>query len=276
MNNFQRLAIEYDGILGTINDYTSDASLMNYLFKLKEAIAEANYDTIIYTLSGIDKWYDENIGSISSNVFAFNLESHQKNMRLIKEILSGLKKDECVPTAPAIIDAKKADTVIFISHKSDDKKYGDALRNFIIGLGVKEKQLVYTSHPLHKIPLDESIYKYLRSHLNSTLFMIILWSDKYLESPACLNEMGAAWVMQTDYTNIYVPSFSFGNPKYHECAVDTMKMGAVLNGDEHCKASMIELKNKIEELFNLKNDESKVTFLLDKFIDEIKEDNPNG
>lgn len=276
MNNFQRLAIEYDGIFGTINDYTSDASLMNYLFKLKEAIAEANYDTIIYTLSGIDKWYDENIGSISSNVFTFNLESHRKNMRLIKEILSGLKKDECVPTAPAIIDAKKADTVIFISHKSDDKKYGDALRNFIIGLGVKEKQLVYTSHPLHKIPLDESIYKYLRSHLNSTLFMIILWSDKYLESPACLNEMGAAWVMQTDYTNIYVPSFSFGNPKYRECAVDTMKMGAVLNGDEHCKASMIELKNKIEELFNLKNDESKVTFLLDKFIDEIKEDNPNG
>ena len=59
-----------------------------------------------------------------------------------------------------------------------------------------------------------------------------------MESPACLNEMGAAWVTQTDYTNIYVPSFSFGNPKYHECAVDTKKMGAVLNGDEHCKASM--------------------------------------
>ncbi|WP_418816825.1 hypothetical protein [Pseudoruminococcus massiliensis] len=156
----------------------------------------------MYTLSSIDKWYEENIGAISSNEYVFNLESHQKNMQLIKEILSGLKKDECVPTAPAIIDAKKADTVIFISHKSDDKKYGDALRNFIIGLGVKEKQLVYTSHPLHKIPLDESIYEYLRSHFNSTLFMIILWSDKYLESPACLNEMGAAWVTQTDYTNI--------------------------------------------------------------------------
>lgn len=248
---------------------------MNYLFKLKEAIAEANYDAIIYTLSGIDKWYDENIGSISSNVFAFNLESHQKNMRLIKEILSGLKADECVPNTPTGIDVPKTDPVIFISHKSDDKKYGDALERFITGLGVKEKQLVYTSHPLHKIPLDASIYEYLRAHFNSTLFMIILWSDKYLESPACLNEMGAAWVTQTDYTNIYVPSFSFGNPKYHECAVDTKKMGAVLNGDEHCKASMIELKNKIEELFNLKNDESKVTYLLDKFIDEIKEDKSN-
>lgn len=276
MNSFQRLAIEYDGIYGTINDYTSDASLMNYLSKLKDAIAEANYDAIMYTLSGIDKWYDENIFYISSNGLAFNFKSHQKNMRLIKEILSGLKADECVPTTPTGIDVPKTDPVIFISHKSDDKKYGDALERFITGLGVKEKQLVYTSHPLHKIPLDVSIYEYLRSRFNSTLFMIILWSDKYLESPACLNEMGAAWVTQTDYTNIYVPSFSFGNPKYHECAVDTKKMGAVLNGDEHCKASMIELKNKIEELFNLKNDESKVTYLLDKFIDEIKEDKDNG
>lgn len=276
MNNFQRLAIEYDGIYGTINEYTSDASLINYLFKLKEAIAEANYDAIMYTLSGIDKWYDENIGYISSNGFALNFKSHQKNMRLIKEILSGLKADECVPTTPTGIDVPKTDPVIFISHKSDDKKYGDALERFITGLGVKEKQLVYTSHPLHKIPLDASIYEYLRSNFNSTLFMIILWSDKYLESPACLNEMGAAWVTQTDYTNIYVPSFSFGNPKYHECAVDTKKMGAVLNGDEHCKASMIELKNKIEELFNLNNDESKVTYLLDKFIDEIKEEQDDG
>ena len=276
MNNFQRLAIEYDGIYGMIDKYTSDSKLMNYLSKLKEAIVEANYNTIIYTLSGIDKWYDENIGAIASNEYVFNPESHKKNMKLIKEILSELKEDECVSNIDPGIDASKTDTLIFISHKSDDKKYGDALERFIIGLGVKKNQLIYTSHPLHKIPLDASIYDYLRSHFNSTIFMIILWSDKYLESPACLNEMGAAWVTQTEYTNIYVPSFSFGNPKYHECAVDTKKMGAVLNGDEHCKANMIELKNKIEELFKLKNDEAKVTFLLDQFTDEIKEEKANG
>ena len=106
--------------------------------------------------------------------------------------------------------------------------------------------------------------------------MIIIWSDKYLESPACLNEMWAAWVTQTDYTNIYVPTFSFGNPKYHECAVDTTKMGAVLNGDAHCKANMIELKNKVERLFGLKNDETRTTFLIDQFIKEIKEAAQNG
>jgi hypothetical protein len=81
--------------------------------------------------------------------------------------------------------------------------------------------------------------------------------------------MGAAWVTQSDYTNIYTPDFDFGNPKYHECAVDTRKMGAVLNGNDHCKASMIEFKNKILDTFSLKIDEQTWTFILDRFLKEI-------
>ena len=84
--------------------------------------------------------------------------------------------------------------------------------------------------------------------------------------------MGAAWVVQGDYTNIYVPQFSFGNPKYHECAVDTRKMGAVLIGDKHCKQAMLELKDKIQTLFGLNNDEAQIMYLIDAFIDDIKED----
>lgn len=85
--------------------------------------------------------------------------------------------------------------------------------------------------------------------------------------------MGAAWVTQSDYTNIYVPGFSFGNPKYHECAVDTRKMGAVLNGDEHCKASLMELKNKIQSLFGHENDEQKSMYLIDELIHKVTKEN---
>jgi hypothetical protein len=35
--------------------------------------------------------------------------------------------------------------------------------------------------------------------------------------------MGAVWVVQADYTNIYLPDFSFLNPMYREYAVDTQK-----------------------------------------------------
>lgn len=174
------------------------------------------------------------------------------------------------------VTTKTDEKIIFISHKSSDKRYGDALRDFIIGLGVNNHQLIYTSHPLHKIPMDKNIYEYLREKINSEVFMIILWSDDYLDSPACLNEMGAAWVTQSDYTNVYVPTFSFGNPKYHECAVDTRKMGAVLNGDGNCKASLIELKNKIQTLFNLNDNEQESVFLIDEFIKKISEESENG
>jgi len=81
--------------------------------------------------------------------------------------------------------------------------------------------------------------------------------------------MGAAWVVKSDYTNIFVPTFNFKNPKFRECAIDTQKMGIVLTGDQTCKTSMIELKNKLLSLFGLTLDEKNATFLLDSFISEI-------
>lgn len=161
------------------------------------------------------------------------------------------------------------DPIVFISHSSSDKKYGDAIRNLLIGLGIKDSSLIYTSHPRNKIPLDSNIFEYLKQKLEQKVFMIILWSNTYLQSPACLNEMGAAWVTQSDYTNFYTPDFEFGNPKYHECAVDTRKMGAVLNGDENCKASILQFKNTIKDLFEIQTDEEKESWLIDQFINDI-------
>lgn len=270
MDCYRKLCLEFNGIKSLLDHYTSEGPAVSILPSLKEAMERKDKDSIIYCLQVILEWYSSNIDKIKSNIYVDNFKDYERNMKLLSDIC-----DEMQACSFDIFEDDNpkfnCSPMIFLSHKSDDKKYGDALEKFIMGLGVKRDQLIYTSHPLHKIPIDENIYEYLRKNINRDLFMIILWSDKYLESPACLNEMGAAWVVQCDYTNIYVPTFSFGNPKYHECAVDTRKMGAVLNGDAHCKQNMIELKNKIEVLFNLNNDESQVTFLLDTFITEIKE-----
>lgn len=276
MNGLKLLEIEYDGIYGTIEDYTSDSNIMNYLLQLRTGIDDRDYEIVKYSLEELIKWYDNNIGKISNSKFVFNLDSHKKNKALLKEIYAILNPEDFVETVSPKTENRKSEKLIFLSHKSNDKKYGDALRDFIIGLGVRNNQLIYTSHPLHKIPMDRNIYDYLRDNINSKIFMIILWSNDYLESPACLNEMGAAWVTQSDYTNVYVPNFSFGNPKYHECAVDTRKMGAVLNGDGHCKANILELKNKIQSLFNLEDDEQKTMYLIDELINKVKADENNG
>ena len=269
MDAFKKLSLELDGIETTLKSYSNDCRAYTIIPNLKEAINNCDKDAILYCLDVMIKWYDSNIGKIYSNEFCYNPGEHNINLKLIKEIRKEM--DECDIGAYSKEEVSSSEPIIFLSHKSSDVKYGNALEKFLTGLGVKNDQLIYTSHPLHKIPFNENIYEYLRKSINRNIFMIILWSDEYLDSPACLNEMGAAWVVQCDYTNIYVPNFSFGNHKYHQCAVDTRKMGAVLNGDENCKLSMIELKNKIQSLFKLENNESTTTFLLDEFIKDIKE-----
>lgn len=274
MDALKQLSIELTGIEKILESYSSNSSAYNVLPNLKKAIDGADKDAILYCLGVINDWYEKNISGIHSNEFCFNGEEHDRIFNLIKKI----QKDmiDCDLSIYECNGEEDRNSLIFISHKSSDSKYGDALEKFIIGLGVKNDQLIYTSHPLHKIPLDKNIYEYLRNNINRNIFMIILWSNEYLDSPACLNEMGAAWVVQCDYTNIYVPQFSFGNPKYHQCAVDTSKMGAVLNGDKQCKQAMLELKDKIQNLFGLKNDEAQIMYLVDAFINEIKEETING
>ena len=271
MNRDKQLCLEYDGISGTIKAYTNDSSVMNHLSILRQGLDAGDFETIQYSLRNLIIWYKFNINDIINGPYTDSfINFHARNSGMLEEIASELTEDQCVP-AKGSQKTAGGSPLIFLSHKSSDSKYGDALRDFIVGLGVKDSQLIYSSHPLNKIPMDRNIYDYLRENIHSDIFMIILWSDEYLESPACLNEMGAAWVTQSDYTNIYVPTFSFSNPKYHQCAVDTRKMGAVLNGDANCKASLIELKNKIQKMFNLADNEQKSAYLLDELMKKLQE-----
>jgi len=268
MNAYKKLLIEYQGIYDTLKDYSSGSTAIHIMPELKDSLDKKDKDAILYCMDVIIEWYEENIHEIHNNNWVVYQDEHDRIFRILKELRKEI--EEFVFEENEVEkEIEIGSPIIFLSHRSSDKAYGDALEHFITGLGVRNEQLIYTSHPLHKIPLDANIYDFLRQHINSKIFMIILWSDHYLESPACLNEMGAAWVVQCDYTNIYVPDFSFGNPKYHECAVDTHKMGAVLNGDEHCKQNMLQLKNKIQEIFGIQNEENKIVYLLDTFIKEI-------
>lgn len=272
MDPYKRLKLEFQGIKNIILDYDDSGIIGNYVNGLGTALNSDTFEDVLYYLSGICEWYKNNIMYICENEYVYNQDEHTRIQKLLDDIYEELKEYDFSNYKSKEMPKQEEETspTIFLSHRSSDKKYGDALEKLITGLGVKNNQLIYTSHPLHKIPLDANIYDFLREHINQKVFVIILWSNEYLESPACLNEMGAAWVTQSDYTNFYTPDFAFGNPKYHECAVDTRKMGAVLNGDEHCKASMIEFKNKILQLFNLSIDEQTWAYLLDQFIEDIK------
>lgn len=283
LDSFNKLQIEYDGIKRTIIHYTTEGLVTNYLTKLGEAINNHNADNIEYCLKGILDWYNTNINDLAESDGLVDFNLHKRNLELIDNFYKTMAStpSNCKIFDKEITNETSSESIsnpistddtpnIFISHCSVDKKYGDALRNFIIGLGVKNKQLVYTSHPLHKIPAGQNIYNYLRARINNQTFMLFLFSKNYLDSTACLNEMGAAWLAQTEYLNFYVPNFDFGDNKYLNCAIDKNQMGIKLENNDILRVSMIEFKNKLVKLFKINPDEATVSNLIDTFIKEIQ------
>lgn len=269
INAYCKLKYEFSGIRAVVEEYTDSGFVINFLNGLEQGINTSDKVKVKYYLQELLNWYEKNWADLCNNEYVNNLDEHERNKQLIKEIFE--KIDDCDFRKS---DADKelnqsAEPIILLSHRSTDKKYGDAIEKLLSSIGIKNDQLIYTSHPLHKIPLDKNIYEYLRESFGRKIFVIVLWSNEYLDSPACLNEMGAMWVTQSDYTNIYVPSFDFTNPKYYQCAVDKNKMGAVLDGSDNCKASIVELKNKLVEMFGLNIEENQWIYSLDQFIEDI-------
>ena len=269
MDVYKRLKIEFDGIDSTIREYTNNSYICNYLSKLEAAIESNDRELMLYCLKAIDEWYIKNIDSIYQNVYEYDFEAHETTKALVHELYEEIEKAE--PPVPSETTIRRnPKTKVFISHSSVDKKYGNAIRNFLVGLGLKNDQIIYTSYSANKIPVGVNIYDYLRDNINSNVFVILLLSNAFFNSAACLNEMGAAWVVKSDYLCFYTPDFNFNNLKHTQCAFDAKKMGAILKPDSDCRASMIEFKDILCGLFNIETDEKTLSSLIDEFIESIK------
>ncbi|MDX8291526.1 toll/interleukin-1 receptor domain-containing protein [Metabacillus indicus] len=100
---------------------------------------------------------------------------------------------------------------IFISHAHRDEAYVRELVNLLTM--IKVPNIVCSSYPGYHIPNDEDIYDYLHQKLSGNSWVIYVLSDHYYKSPACLNEMGACWILNKKYTAILTPSFDYKEMK---------------------------------------------------------------
>ncbi len=85
---------------------------------------------------------------------------------------------------------------IFISHSSRNKFYGEKLVDLLKSVGVKENEIIFTSNAAYGIPVGQNIFNWLKSQITEKPFVIYLLSEEYYQSIACLNEMGAAWIIE--------------------------------------------------------------------------------
>ena len=159
---------------------------------------------------------------------------------------------------------------IFISHSGKDKEYVKLLTELLEDIGLSETDIFCSSMPGYGIPLNNNIYDYLSSEFKTNMLIVLYaLSDNYYESVACLNEMGASWVLKNKYTTILLPGFEFKNI---EGAIDPQKIGIKLDGDlDELKHCLCEFKDFLINRFNLNIiSPSKWERIRDEFINKVK------
>lgn len=99
---------------------------------------------------------------------------------------------------------------VFISHAYKDRKIVDAFVDLLIKAGIQENRIVCSSTPGTQIHTGKPLYAELRRELsNEKVFVIFMLSDHFYASSVCLNEMGAAWIMNVKSEMILLPGFGF-------------------------------------------------------------------
>lgn len=196
-------AVEYE--LQQIYDRTRDTYIWNII----------NATGVIHKFNG--KNYDE-----------------RKNFNRLKSSLKVIEKniDKYFPDEKSIeSEATKAmKPKIFISHSSKDVKYVEPIVELLADIRMTNDNLFCSSIPDYGIPLNQDIYEYLSSLFSENeLYVIFVLSSNYYGSPACLNEMGAAWVLKNEYTSILLPKFEY---QKIDGAVNPNKIGMKLDDND--------------------------------------------
>lgn len=124
---------------------------------------------------------------------------------------------------------------LFISHKTEDREYADALVsliNYIIGRD--EDKIFCSSIAGYGIRPSQDILNEIKYQFdNYDIFMVIIHSPRYYKSPVCLNEMGAAWATNAKFCSFLTK----------DCRID--QLGGVIGKGEICINP-----NDDEEMFN--------------------------
>lgn len=141
-------------------------------------------------------------------------------------------------------------TKLFISHSTQDSTYVSHLVRLLQMIGMNSDNMFCTSVKGFDIPLGNNIYDYLKEQFqNYNLKVIFVLSNNYYRSAASLNEMGAAWVLQYEYTSILLPNFEFRDIKG---AIDPRNISMKLDSAEiELKARLNDLYDDLRRTFNL-------------------------
>ncbi|WP_165000837.1 toll/interleukin-1 receptor domain-containing protein [Xylanivirga thermophila] len=242
---------------------------------------------LIYELSDIykttnDEFINKIIILLEKDFIGWRDEILFKELRgnlmvLEKNIDKYFPKENDVQNNMIINEKLHKKTKTFISHSNKDIDYVEEIVKLLESIGLRAGQLFCSSIPGYGIPLGEDIYDFLKVQFQRyNLHIIFVLSKNYYDSIACLNEMGAAWILQNNYTTILLPDFEF---QEIQGAINPRKIALKLDGDKReSKEKLHQLKELLIKEFDLGDlPSTRWEEIRDRFLNNIvnKEINKN-
>ena len=136
-------------------------------------------------------------------------------------------------------------------------------------MGFNQDKVFCSTIPGYGIGLSKDIYDTLLNLFNEhNLYVIFVHSPNYYNSAVGLNEMGAAWVLKSNFCSFLLPGFDYSDMKG---VVDSSKIAIKIDGDRRTVQNLInELYNELTEFFSSDRDTSIVwESARDEFIDKM-------
>lgn len=158
---------------------------------------------------------------------------------------------------------------VFISHSGEDKKIVEKFVDLLNRIGLNSNTLFCSSIPGFNIKQGSGdIYEYLRSEFtDNNLFVIFMLSKNYYKSIACLNEMGAVWILKNQYQTILLPGFEFEDIKG---AINPRDISFKLDDKYNRTSAIGEFKDNVINFLQLDFVDSSVwDYSRERFFNEI-------
>lgn len=148
-----------------------------------------------------------------------------------KEILGKLPREEQIAIEDDFMQFSRAANLsnetkmIFISHRTDCKMFGELLIDIFLEVYPKIKnRIVFSSNSDYGVPQGQDILEYLKTCFREDMHVVFLFSKSFYDSNVCLAEAGAAWGTNKQYTN-FVIDIGFGDI---DSPINRNQKGAIL------------------------------------------------
>lgn len=189
------------------------------------------------------------------------------NISATKPIEKRIQEKQTIEMAKTATNTPKT-PLVFISHSHGDEAFVVALVNLLEDVGFTKDTLFCSSVREYGIPLSGDIFETIRElFLEHDLYVIFVHSPRFYGSAVSLNEMGAAWVLKTDFCSFLTNDMEYGLMKG---VVNNAKLSIKVN-EKEAPSLLNDLYKHLVAVFSLQElDINKWEHKRDQFLSAVR------